>query len=71
MSFLSIKALQEGLRGLGYIEGQNIVLEYRFADGTAERLPGLVAELIHLQVQTVPSPPLLWWGVRATLPCKS
>src|SRR5262245_3519049 len=48
-----IKALQEGLRGLGYIEGQNIVLEYRFADGTAERLPGLVAELIHLNVDII------------------
>src|SRR5687767_2076704 len=48
-----IKALHEGLRGLGYIEGQNIILEYRFADGTAERLPGLVAELIHLKVDII------------------
>jgi len=48
-----IKALHEGLRGLGYIEGQNIILEYQFADGTAERLPDLVAELIHLKVDII------------------
>ena len=48
-----IKALHEGLRGLGYIEGQNIILEYQFADGTAERVPDLVAELIHLKVDII------------------
>jgi len=48
-----IKALHEGLRGLGYIEGQNIILEYQFADGTAERLPDLVAELIHRKVDII------------------
>ncbi|MBI2753062.1 MAG: ABC transporter substrate-binding protein [Betaproteobacteria bacterium] len=48
-----IKALQEGLRGLGYIEGRNIVLEYRFADGKADRLSDLVAELIRLKVDVI------------------
>ena len=48
-----IKALQEGLRGLGYVEGRNIVLEYRFADGKADRLPDLAAELIHLKVDVL------------------
>ena len=52
-AFSHIKALHEGLRGLGYIEGQNIILEYQFADGTAERLPDLVAELIHLKVDII------------------
>ena len=48
-----VKALQEGLRGLGYVEGRNIVLEYRFADGKADRLPDLVAELIRLKVDVI------------------
>jgi putative ABC transport system substrate-binding protein len=45
-----IEAFRHGLRDLGYVEGRNITLEYRFADGQADRLPALVAELIHLPV---------------------
>jgi putative tryptophan/tyrosine transport system substrate-binding protein len=41
------------LRDLGYVEGQNIVLEYRFAAGQLERLPALAAELVHLQVDLI------------------
>ena len=37
--------LREGLRDLGYVEGQNLVIEYRFAEGQLERLPSLAAEL--------------------------
>jgi putative ABC transport system substrate-binding protein len=43
------KALQEGLRDLGYIDGQNISIEYRFAEGKAERLPDLAADLVRLK----------------------
>jgi putative ABC transport system substrate-binding protein len=44
------EAFRQGLRDLGYVEGKNIVLEYRFAAGQDERLPALAAELVHLQV---------------------
>jgi len=42
----NLAALRNGLRDLGYSEGRNIKLEYRFADGTPERYPALMAELI-------------------------
>jgi ABC-type uncharacterized transport system substrate-binding protein len=41
-----LEAFRQGLRELGYVEGQNIVIEYRHEAGGFERLPGLVAELI-------------------------
>jgi putative ABC transport system substrate-binding protein len=43
------RTLEEGLRGLGYINGKNISIEYRFAEGKAERLPDLAAELVRLK----------------------
>ena len=46
----NIEAFRQGLRDLGYIEGQNIVIEYRYAEGWADRLPGLIAELSQLNV---------------------
>jgi putative ABC transport system substrate-binding protein len=45
-----IEAFRHGLRDLGYVEGRNITIEYRFAEGQDDRLPELVAELIRLQV---------------------
>jgi len=48
-----IHALREGLRKLGYVEGQNIQIEFRFAGGDNDRLPGLVAELIGLNVDVI------------------
>jgi putative ABC transport system substrate-binding protein len=45
-----IEAFRHGLRDLGYVEGQTITIESRFADGQADRLPGLVAELVRLPV---------------------
>jgi ABC-type uncharacterized transport system substrate-binding protein len=48
-----IKALDEGLRELGYVEGRNVVFERRFAEGRHERLPALAAELIQLKVDVL------------------
>jgi putative ABC transport system substrate-binding protein len=47
------KALSEGLRELGYVEGRNVVFERRFAEGRQERLPALAAELVQLKVDVV------------------
>src|SRR3981189_1179654 len=41
--------LRSGLRDFGYIEGQNLLIEYRYAEGKLERLPDLAAELVRLQ----------------------
>jgi putative ABC transport system substrate-binding protein len=47
------EAFQQGLREFGYLEGQNLVLEYRYAEGNAERLPALAVELVRLQVDVL------------------
>ena len=47
------KELREGLRELGYVEGQNFAFELRSADGNADRLPELAAELVRLQVDVI------------------
>ena len=44
---------RDGLRDLGYIEGRNILIEYRWAEGKYERLPALMAELIALKVDVI------------------
>jgi len=49
----NIESFRQGLRDLGYVEGKNIVVEYRYAEGNNERLPGLVAELMRLKVDVV------------------
>jgi putative tryptophan/tyrosine transport system substrate-binding protein len=48
-----MNAFRQGLRKLGYIEGQSIILEQRFADGNLERLPDLAAELVRLKVDVI------------------
>ena len=44
---------RQGLRDLGYTEGQNIIIEYRYADGHPERLRGLAGELVRLNVDII------------------
>lgn len=46
-------ALHQGLRERGWVEGQNIFIERRYSEGRAERLPGLAAELVRLQVDVI------------------
>ena len=48
-----IEALRQGLRELGYVEGKNIIIEYRWAEGKPERLPDLAAELVRLKVDLI------------------
>jgi ABC-type uncharacterized transport system substrate-binding protein len=51
-----LEAFSQGLRELGYVEGQNIAIEYRFAEGRPERLQGFAAELIGLKVAIIVTP---------------
>jgi putative tryptophan/tyrosine transport system substrate-binding protein len=47
---------QKGLQDLGYVEGQNIIVEWKFAEGKLERLPELAAELVRLKVDVIVAP---------------
>ena len=58
----SHEAFRQGLRELGYVEGQNLVIEVRSAEGKPERRPQMAAELVRLKVDvivTAPAPPLI------------
>jgi putative ABC transport system substrate-binding protein len=52
-----IAAFRDGLRGLGYVEGENLVIEERYAAGQVKRLPALAAELIRLKVDVLVAAP--------------
>lgn len=60
-----LEALRAGLRELGYVEGKNIVLEFRPADGNYDRLPALAAELVGLKVEV-----LVAFGAKAGVAAK-
>jgi len=59
------EAFQQSLRELGYVEGKNIVVEWRSADGQQDRLPALAAELVRLKVDIIVSA-----GAAATRPAR-
>jgi ABC-type uncharacterized transport system substrate-binding protein len=49
----NLDSFRQGLRSLGYVEGRNLVIEYRSADGNDQRFPGLAAELVGLKVDLI------------------
>jgi putative ABC transport system substrate-binding protein len=51
-----IETFHQGLRELGYVEGKNIIIEYRSAEGKLERVPALAAELVRLKVDIIVTP---------------
>jgi putative ABC transport system substrate-binding protein len=63
-----LQAFREGPRELGYVEGQNIVIEFRWAEGQYDRLPGLAAELVRLKVNVIVAggPPAIQAAKQAT-----
>jgi len=52
-----LDAFRQALRELGWVEGQNIVIDYRFAEGRLDRLPDLAAELVRLKVDIIVASP--------------
>ena len=48
-----VEAFRQGLLELGYVEGKNIVVEYRYAEEKLDRLPALAAELVRLKVDVI------------------
>src|SRR5262245_28035094 len=60
-----LNAFRQGLRELGYVDGKNIDIEYRYGDGKMDRVPLLAAELVRLNVEVI-----LTGGSAATRPAK-
>jgi putative ABC transport system substrate-binding protein len=62
------EAFQKGLHELGYVEGQNIIVEWRLAEGRFQRLPEFAAELVRLKVDVIvaPAPPYVQAVQKAT-----
>jgi putative ABC transport system substrate-binding protein len=52
----NLQSFWQGMRELGWMEGQNIVVEYRWAEGRLERLPALATELVQLHVDVILAP---------------
>ncbi len=67
-----VEPFRQGLRELGYVEGQNITVEYRWAEGKPERLPGLLAELLALDLDILvaagPRPQMLAKEAKLAIP---
>jgi ABC-type uncharacterized transport system substrate-binding protein len=49
----ALDAFRQGLRELGWVEGQNLVVDYRLTEGRSDRLPELAAELVQLKVDII------------------
>ena len=71
-SAVLVDAIRQELRKLGWIEGKNLIIEYRFAEQNLERLPELAAELVRLKVDLIVtsggSTPLVAKGATSTIP---
>src|SRR5262249_2729035 len=52
-----VETFRQGLRELGWAEGQNIAIEYRFAEGQLDRLPAVATELVRLKVEVIVATP--------------
>jgi putative ABC transport system substrate-binding protein len=52
-----VTSFQQDLRDLGWIDGQNVIMEYRYAEGKPERFDGFAAELAHIPVEVIVAPP--------------
>ena len=63
---LLLDAFRQGLRELGWVEGQNIAIDYRYAEGRVDRLRDLAAELVRLKVDLIVS-----WGTQGVTAAKN